>query len=115
MPRIRRELVEKAIAHSLCFGVYEDAAQIGFARVATDYVGFAWLADVFVLPSQCGRGISKRLMRFVLDHPDLQTLRRFMLATRDAHGLYQKFGFTPLTHPDRYMERYDPDALSRAQ
>jgi GNAT superfamily N-acetyltransferase len=97
----------------LCFGAYADGRQVGFARVVTDYAGFGYLADVFVLPGWRGRGIGKRLMRFVLAHPQLQTLRRFLLATRDAHGLYAEFGFAALTSPDRFMERYDPDALSR--
>jgi N-acetylglutamate synthase-like GNAT family acetyltransferase len=112
-PGIARELVERAIANSLCFGVYAGGAQIAFARVVTDFVGFAYLADVFVLGEWRGRGVGKRLMRFVFDHPQLQNLRRFMLATRDAHSLYAGFGFTPLSSPQRFMERFDADALSR--
>jgi len=113
VPGIHRELVERAIASSLCFGVYRDASQIAFARVITDGAGFAWLADVFVAAGQRGGGIGKRLIAFVLAHPDLQRVRRFMLATRDAHGLYEQFGFTALARPERMMEKYDPDALSR--
>lgn len=112
-PGIARELVERAIANSLCFGAYAGGAQVGFARVVTDYVGFAYLADVFVQRERRGGGIGKRLMRFVFDHPQLQNMRRFMLATRDAHGLYAGFGFKPLANPQRFMERYDADALSR--
>jgi GNAT superfamily N-acetyltransferase len=112
-PGIARELVERAIANSLCFGAYANHAQIGFARVVSDFVGFAYLADVFVLPEWRGRRVGKRLMRFVIDHPQLQNLRRFMLATRDAHALYTAFGFEPLSNPQRFMERFDADALSR--
>lgn len=110
---IRRELVERSIANSLCFGAYEGARQLGFARVVTDGAGFAYLADVFVVPAARGRGLGKRLVEFVMTHPDLQRIRRFLLATRDAHGLYAKYGFAPLAAPERFMERYDPDALSR--
>lgn len=113
VPGIRREFVEQAIARSICFAVYEEGRQLAFARVITDGAGFAWLADVFVLGDQRGQGLGKRLIEFVLSHPDLQRIRRFMLATRDAHDLYARFGFTPLAHPERLMERYDADALSR--
>ena len=113
VPGIRRELVETAIANSLCFGVYEGRRQLGFARVVTDGAGFAWLGDVFVVDTARGRGLGKRLMAFVMVHPRLQRVRRFMLATRDAHELYARHGFVPLANPDVFMERYDPDALSR--
>lgn len=113
VPGIRREFVERAIANSICFAAYEGDRQLAFARVITDGAGFAWLADVFVLSDQRGLGLGKRLMEFVLAHPDLQRIRRFMLATRDAHDLYSRFGFTPLAHPERLMERYDAEALSR--
>lgn len=113
VPDIRREFVERGIANSLCFGTYEGDRQVAFARVVTDGAGFAYLCDVFVVQEARGRGLGKRLMDFVFAHPDLQRVRRFMLATRDAHGLYAQYGFTPLTHPHRFMERYDPDALSR--
>lgn len=113
VPGIRREFVERAIEHSICFGVYEDKRQVAFARVISDCAGFAWLADVFVVAEARGRGIGKRLTAFVMAHPDLQRIRRFMLATRDAHGLYAGAGFTPLAHPERLMERYDAEALSR--
>ena len=113
VPGIARAKVEATIAHSLCFAAYADGRQIAYARVITDQVGFAYLADVFVIPERRGSGLSKQLMRFLMDHPALQTLRRFMLATRDAQGLYGQFGFTPLSAPGNWMERYDPGALSR--
>lgn len=110
---ICRSDVERAIAHSLNFGVYRDGAQLGFARVVTDYAGFAWVCDVFVVPEAQGAGIGKRLAGFMKAHPDLQDLRRWILATRDAHGLYAQFGFTALQQPARYMECIDPDAIRR--
>lgn len=110
---IQRELVERSIAHSICFGVYDEGRQLGFARVVTDGAGFAYLADVFVVSEARGAGLGKRLIDFVMAHPDLQRIRRFLLATRDAHGLYARYGFAPLSAPDRFMERYDADALSR--
>ena len=121
VPGIRREFVERAIETSLCFGLFDSAVlppaskarQLAFARVITDGAGFAWLADVFVVADARGHKLGERLIEFVLAHPDLQRIRRFMLATRDAHGLYAKYGFTPLAHPERIMERYDADALSR--
>ena len=106
---IPRATVEHAIAHSLCFGAYHGTAQVGFARVVTDRATFAYLADVYVLEAHRGRGLSKRLMEAVVAHPDLQGLRRFLLATRDAHGLYAQFGFTGLAAPDRMMEILKPD------
>ncbi len=108
-----RETLERSVAGSLCFGVYDkENGQVGFARVVTDRATFAWLADVFVLPAHRGRGLSKRLMEAVLAHPDLQGLRRFMLATWDAHGLYRQFGFEAPARPDRLMERYQPDVYA---
>src|SRR5262245_31928009 len=98
------EVVSRAIEHSLCFGVYDDGRQIGFARVISDFATFAYLADVFILESHRGRGLSKLLMREVMNHPDLQGLRRFTLMTRDAHGLYRQFGFAGASRPDYYME-----------
>ncbi|MBX0291316.1 GNAT family N-acetyltransferase [Hymenobacter sp. HSC-4F20] len=99
------ETVERALANSLCFGVYgPDGSQVAFARVITDRATFAWLCDVFVLPEFQGQGISKQLMQEVWSHPDIRDVRRQMLATLDAHGLYQQFGFIPLTNPERYME-----------
>jgi N-acetylglutamate synthase-like GNAT family acetyltransferase len=99
-----REVVERSIAHSLCFGVYDRTAQVGFARLVTDRAVFACLCDVFILESQRGRGLSKWLLRCIMAHPALQGLRRFHLLTNDAHGLYRQFGFTALSNPERHME-----------
>lgn len=97
--------VQRSIDYSLCFGVYDQDAQIGFARVITDQATFAYLADVFVLPDYRGQGVSKQLVETISQWPDLQGLRRWVLATLDAHALYEKFGFTPLSHPERFMQR----------
>lgn len=103
------EVVSKSIANSLCFSVHhETEGQVGFARVVTDRATFAYLADVFVLAPHRGRGLSRRMMEAVLSHPELQGLRRWLLATRDAHELYAHFGFVPPT-PGRLMERVVPD------
>lgn len=112
-PGVPRAVVERAIAHSLCFGVYHHTAQVGFARVITDRATFAYLADLFILEAHRDIGLSKRLMQRIRAHPDLQGLRRFMLATRDAHGLYHRFGFRELAHPARLMEILDPDVYRR--
>ena len=104
----RRTVVERAIRNSLCFGVYRERKQVAFARVVTDRAVFAYLMDVFVLPEYRGRGISKTLLQTILDHPDLQNLRLVLLATRDAHGLYQRFGFQSLAEPDRWMAIQNP-------
>jgi GNAT superfamily N-acetyltransferase len=101
---VTREILDRSLENSLCFGVYLDAKQIGFARVVTDFATFAWLADVFVVEEKRGQSFSKKLVTAVLAHPRLQGLRRFMLGTRDAHGLYARFGFKPLAHPERFME-----------
>jgi GNAT superfamily N-acetyltransferase len=103
-----RETVERSITNSLCFGAYSDDRQIAFARVITDRAVFAYLADVFVVPEFRGRGVSKALIRAILSHPDLQTLRTFALGTRDAHGLYARFGFEAIREPDRLMAKYGP-------
>jgi len=100
---IPREIVERAIAHSLCFGAFDSQAQVGFARVITDYATFAYLADVFVLESHRGRGIGKQIMDAIAKHPQLQGLRRWHLVTRDAHALYAQFGFAPIDAPERHM------------
>jgi GNAT superfamily N-acetyltransferase len=110
----RRSVVERSIRNSLCFGVYRAGRQVAFARVVSDRAVFAYLMDVFVLPEFRGRGISKALMRSVLGHPDLQNLRVFLLATRDAHDLYAQFGFRPLAHPERWMAIQEPDSDARA-
>jgi GNAT superfamily N-acetyltransferase len=107
-PGISRDVVERAVRGSLCFGIYEGAAQVGFARVITDAATFAYLADVFVLESHRGRGLARWLMETIVAHPSLQGLRRFSLATRDAHGLYARFGFQPLGHPEWHMEVVRP-------
>jgi GNAT superfamily N-acetyltransferase len=99
-----------AIKNSLPFGVYKGENQIGFARVVTDYATFAYLGDVYILEEFRGRGLSKWLMETIVDHPDLQGFRRWVLATRDAHALYEKFGFHALVHPDRWMEKPAPNA-----
>ncbi len=99
-----------AIQNSLCFGVYIGGRQIGFARVVSDFATFAYVGDVFVLTEYRGRGISKRLMETMVAHPDLQGLRRWNLATRDAHGLYEQFEFSALRFPERWMERTARDA-----
>ena len=112
-PGIPEDIVRRGIDHSVCFGVYEHGKQIGFARAVTDRATFAYLCDVFVLPACRGRGISKFLMESILAHPELQHLRRWMLATADAHGLYQQFGFKPLGRPDRIMEIVTPDVYQR--
>ena len=102
---VTRDVVERSIAHSLPFSAFDGDAQVGFARVITDRATFAYLADVFVLPSHRGRGISKLLMTAILAHPELQGLRRWSLVTRDAQGLYAQFGFTALDLPERHMMR----------
>ena len=111
-PGVPKHLVARGIANSLCFGVYQGASQVGFARVVTDKASFAYLADVYVLEEHRGQGLSKRLVAEILAHPDLQGLRRVLLATADAHGLYAQFGFQGLAAPDRMMEiRNPPDWL----
>jgi len=110
---VPREVVARSIATSLCFGVYDGAQQVGFARVISDYATFAYLADVFIIESYRGRGLSKALMESVMSHPHLQGLRRWTLGTADAHGLYRKFGFAEPRYPERQMERGDPDVYRR--
>jgi GNAT superfamily N-acetyltransferase len=105
---IPRETVARSIEHSLCFGIYDSKrAQVGFARVVSDFATVAYLGDVFVLESHRGRGLSKWMMECIIQHPDLQGLRRWILLTQDAHGLYKQFGFTPVKSPERYMELHD--------
>lgn len=117
---IPREIVERSIRGSLCFGIYEAVAgkperQIGFARVITDRATFAYLADVFVLEGWRGRGLSKWLLETILAHPDLQGLRRFCLGTRDAQSLYARYGFANPKDPTRWMEILRPDAYRPAR
>ena len=134
---IARELVQRSIEHSLCFGIYHEgdekspllaklarpfgfaqgesdgpsieSPQIGFARVISDFATIAYLGDVFVLEAYRGRGLGKWMMECIMQHPKLQGLRRWILLTRDAHGMYEKFGFTPVETPDRYMELHRAD------
>lgn len=103
------EVVKRSIDHSLNFGVYKGDRQVGFARVITDYATFAYIGDVFILEDYRGWGLSKWLMEVIADHPELQGLRRWLLLTRDAHGLYRKTGFTEPKDPERYMEKSFPD------
>lgn len=99
-------IIHRSIENSLCFGVYDtDGKQLAFGRVVTDFAVFAWVLDVFVLEEYRGKGLSKLLMQEMLAHPDLQGLKRWGLGTHDAHGLYEKFGFTPLDKPETWMER----------
>lgn len=98
------DIVERSIENSLCFGLYKDSLQAGFARVITDYATFAYLADVFILPEHRKQGLSKQLLAYIRDFPDLRGLRRWMLATADAQGLYAQYGFTELSKPERMME-----------
>jgi len=104
------EQTQTAIQNSLCFALYVNDRQVAFARVVSDFATFAYVGDVFVLGEFRGRGLSKRLMEAIVAHPDLQGLRRWLLATRDAHGLYEQFEFSSLKFPERWMERTAPDA-----
>ena len=104
------EQTRTAIENSICFGLYLGDRQIGFARAVSDQATFAFLGDVFVLNEFRGLGLSKWLMESIVSYPDLQGLRRWVLATRDAHGLYEQFDFGPLRFPARWMERTAPDA-----
>jgi GNAT superfamily N-acetyltransferase len=102
-----REMIARSLQHSLTFGLYHGTRQVGLARVISDYTTFAWLCDVFILEDYRGQGLGKWLLETVHSHPDLQGLRRWMLATRDAHGLYKQFGWVPLTPPKRWMMKVD--------
>lgn len=110
---IPRDAVKKSIDNSLCFGVFEGGQQVGFARVISDRATYAYIGDVFILESHRGCGLGKKLMAAIMGHPELQGLRRWSLVTRDAHGLYEQFGFTSLTNPRRYMECHDPDVYKQ--
>lgn len=105
---IPRETVARALEGALCFSLLHHETQVGFARVISDRATIAYLGDVFVLPEYQGRGLGKWLMACVMDHPELQGLRRWILATEDAHALYEKYGFTKLKNPSVFMERHDP-------
>ena len=102
------DIVEKSIRGSLCFGVYQGSRQVGFARMITDKATFAYLADVFIDEAHRGKGLSKWLMETIMSHPELQGLRRILLATRDAHTLYHQFGFRPLDRPESIMQFHVP-------
>ena len=103
---IPAEVVRRSVENSLTFGLFRDDEQVGFARVVTDYATFAYLADVFVLEPHRGQGLGKWMMEVVFSHPELQGLRRWMLATRDVHGLYRKYEFAELEEPQIFMEKY---------
>jgi GNAT superfamily N-acetyltransferase len=107
------EVVKRSIEHSLPFGIYHQDRQVGFARVVTDYATFAYLADVFIIEAYRGQGLAKWLVEVIVAHPDLQGLRRWMLATRDAHALYGKVGFTSVKAPERWMERHNPNVYAK--
>jgi GNAT superfamily N-acetyltransferase len=107
-PGVPRATVEQAIAHSLCVGVFDNGAQVGFARAVTDYSTFAYIADVFVLEAHRGKGAGKQLISTLVNHPDLQSVRTWLLLTRDAHGLYSQFGFKAPDDPRRVMQ-YRPN------
>jgi len=112
---IPKNIVEKAILNSICFGLYRDKEQAGFARLVTDKATFAYLADVFVLPAYRGKGLSKWLMQTIQAHPELQNLRRWILTTKDAHGLFEQCGWTrvPEDYMYRFMMRHNPNAYAR--
>lgn len=112
---IPRETVARSIKNSLCFGVYTDDKQVGFARVISDFATYAYVGDVFVLEPFRGFGLAKWMMESIVKHPSLQGLRRWTLLTRDAHRLYAQVGFTPLKKPDRYMELHDPEVYASSQ
>lgn len=110
---IPRETMARAVANSICVGAYRDDAQVGFARVVTDRATFAYLADVFVLPGHGGQGLAKAMVQALHEHPELQGLRRWMLATRDAHRVYAALGWQPLAEPGLFMQRHDPGVYQR--
>ncbi len=110
---IPREVMERSIENALCFGVYEGETLAGFAKVITDYATIAYLGDVFILPEYRGKGLSKWLMETIMEHPDLQGLRRWILLTGDAHELYKKFGWKAIENPGRWMELYDREVYLR--
>jgi len=109
---IPRSIVDRSIENSMAFGLFADDRQVGFARVITDCATFAYVADVFVVPSHRGRGLARWLMEVIRAHPDLQGLRRWVLLTRDAHQLYQKVGFASVENAERYMEIVDREAYA---
>ncbi|MCU0436145.1 MAG: GNAT family N-acetyltransferase [Bacteroidia bacterium] len=112
---IPRSLTEKSVQHSLCFGIYHNGSQVAFARVVSDFATFGYLCDVIVSENHRGAGLGKWLMQCIMAHPDIQGLRRFMLATRDAHTLYERFGFHIPAHPERLMEIVYPGMYKAQQ
>jgi GNAT superfamily N-acetyltransferase len=108
-----RDTMARAIANSICIGAYRDDIQVGFARVVTDRATFAYLADVFVLSDHGGKGLAKAMVQALHDHQELQGLRRWMLATSDAHGVYAALGWQPIAQPELFMQRHDPDVYRR--
>lgn len=108
-----RQTLARAVANSVCVGAYRGGEQVGFARVVTDRATFAYLADVFVLPDHGGRGLAKAMVQALHDHAELQGLRRWMLATSDAHGVYAALGWQPIAQPELFMQRHDPDVYRR--
>jgi GNAT superfamily N-acetyltransferase len=111
---MRREVFDRSICNSLCFGLLSGDRQVGFARVISDMATIAYLGDVFIAPEHRGKGLSKWLMECVMTHPSLQGLRRWILVTADAHGVYERVGFGPLKAPERYMEKHDPEVYRRS-
>ena len=107
----RMQTVQRSLDHSLNFGIFKEDRQVGFARVVTDFATFGWIADVLILEEHRGQGLAKWLMESILSHPQLQGFRRWVLATKDAHELYRKFGFQELRRPERWLERPDPQML----
>jgi len=107
------DVLRRSIENALCFGVFHGDQQVGFARVISDFATYAYIGDVFILPAHRAKGLSKRLMQAIMEHPQLQNLRRWSLVTRDAHGLYAQFGFTALANAERYMELRNPDVYKR--
>ncbi|TQV78404.1 GNAT family N-acetyltransferase [Denitrobaculum tricleocarpae] len=107
-----RETFERAVRHSVCFGLFDGDRQIGFGRVVSDFASVAYLKDVFILEDCRGRGLSKWMMECILSHPDLQVIRRWLLVTADAQELYKKFGFTPLKVPEKFMELHNPQVYT---
>jgi GNAT superfamily N-acetyltransferase len=111
---VPRATVDRSLDNSLCFALLDGARQVGFARVVSDRATFAYVMDVFVVSEYRGRGLGKWLIACVTSHPELQGLRRWILGTRDAHGLYRQFGFTPLKKPETFMEVHNPDVYGGA-
>ena len=111
---VPREVVERSLRGAMCFGLFKDGAQVGLARVITDRATFAYLSDVYVLEEHRGQGLAQWLVQVILAHPELQGLRRFMLATKDAHGLYEKLGFARLGHPEMFLEIVQLDLYRRS-